>query len=399
MSVNAPKTAPTGPGERRIQLLDILRGVAIFGTLGTNIWIFSEIGTGGSSLLGGGVPGWSAFDETLASVVALLTNGKFLGLLTILFGVGLEIQFQSARRRGLRWPVRYLWRSALLLVEGFVHYVLIFEFDILMGYAVAAIITAFIVGRSEKVLRRAMWIFGGVHLLFFGLLSGVIVLAILLPGADASLTFSDPEATRVYTSGSWMDQVVYRLDNLLVYRLEPVAIIPMNVFLFLFGARLMRSGVFANDENGRRARSRMLRWGLTMGVPLNLLAIAPDGLFFLPVRYLFAPILAMGYIGVVAWLVDRGALNWIWERCAEVGRMALSCYIGQNIIASIVFYGWGIGLTGKVGAPATLLIAVAICAALMLFANLWLKRFSQGPFEAAWRSLSLLPFRGGKGRN
>lgn len=197
MSISVPKTAPTEPGERRIQLLDILRGVAIFGTLGTNIWIFSEIGTGGSSLLGGGVPGWSAFDETLASVVALLTNGKFLGLLTILFGVGHEIQFQSARRRGLRWRVRYLWRSVLLLVEGFVHYVLIFEFDILMGYAVAAIITAFIVGRSEKVLRRAMWIFGGVHLLFFGLLSGVIVLAMLLPGAEVSLTFSDGYAPKL----------------------------------------------------------------------------------------------------------------------------------------------------------------------------------------------------------
>jgi uncharacterized protein len=82
--------------------LDILLRVTIFGALGTNIWIFSEVGTGGSSLLGREVPGWSAFDEALASMVGLLTNGKFLGMLTILFGVGLEIQFRSAKRRGLR---------------------------------------------------------------------------------------------------------------------------------------------------------------------------------------------------------------------------------------------------------------------------------------------------------
>jgi uncharacterized protein len=72
-----------------------------------------------------------------------------------------EIQYQSARRKGLRWPVRYLWRSVLLLVEGFLHYVLVFEFDIQMGYAVAAFIVAFIVGRSEKTVRRTMWVQAG----------------------------------------------------------------------------------------------------------------------------------------------------------------------------------------------------------------------------------------------
>jgi uncharacterized protein len=65
--------------------------------------------------------------------------------------------------------------------------------------------------------------------------------------------------------------------------------------------------------------------------------------------------------------------------------MALSCYVAQNVLASIVFYGWGLGLTGTLG------VGLAICCALMLFANLWLRRFAQGPFEAVWKRLSLLP--------
>jgi uncharacterized protein len=58
------------------------------------------------------------------------TNGKFLALL---FGIGLELQYQSARRRGTPWPGWYLWRAALLFVEGLLHYLLVFEFDVLMS--------------------------------------------------------------------------------------------------------------------------------------------------------------------------------------------------------------------------------------------------------------------------
>jgi uncharacterized protein len=48
----------------------------------------------------------------------------------------------------------------------------------------------------------------------------------------------------------------------------------------------------------------MLRWGIALGLPLNLLYLAPGGLFELPVRYLFTPILPLGYVGLIALLVE-----------------------------------------------------------------------------------------------
>ena len=380
------------PVKQRIQLLDVLRGVAVLGTLGTNIWLFSMVGAAEGDVFGGSW--WASWDDFLLAVTTFFTNGKFLGMLTILFGVGLEIQYQSARRRGLRWPVRYLWRSVLLLFEGFLHYLLVFEFDILMGYAVVAILVAFMVGRSERFIKRAMWISGGAHVFFTGLLSVAVSLFLLFEepnGASAGLF--DEEAARVYTSGSWLEQVSYRLDNFFSYRIEAIAIIPMSVFLFLLGVRLMRSGAFADDENGRRLRRKMLRWGLLVGVPLNLLSFVPGYLFEVPVRYLFAPILSIGYIGLVALVFERGWIEWLSDRLAEVGRMALSCYVLQNVLASVVFYGWGFGLTGRVGSSGTLAILLAIMVLLVAFSHLWLRRFSQGPFEAVWRTLSMLPFR------
>ena len=384
------------PVKQRIQFLDVLRGVAIFGTLGTNIWLFSMVGSESGGLLDVN-PWWSSWDDFLLAATTFFTNGKFLGMLTILFGVGLEIQYQSARRRGLRWPIRYLWRSVLLLFEGFLHYLLVFEFDILMGYAVVAIIVAFMVGRSERFIKRAMWISGGIHVFFAGLLSITISLFLLSEeSAETSVNLFDEEAVRVYTSGSWLEQASYRLNNFFVYRVEAVAIIPMGIFLFLLGVRLMRSGAFANNENGRRLRRKMLKWGLLLGVPLNLLSFAPGYLFEVPVRYLFAPILSVGYIGLVALIFERGWMAWLSDRMAEVGRMALSCYVLQNVLASVVFYGWGFGLTGQVASAGTLAILFAIFTLLLLFSNLWLRRFSQGPFEAVLRTLSLLPSRKSK---
>ena len=379
----------------RIALLDVLRGVAIFGTLGTNIWLLSAVGDPGSStFFGGGLPWWVSLDGFLTTLTLFFTNGKLLGLLTILFGVGAEIQYQSARRRGLPWTVRYLWRSALLFVEGLLHYVLVFEYDILMGYAVAAFVVAFLVGRSEGTIRRAMWISGGLHLLLAGGISLLVGAVLVLdPGSLSNTSVFTDEAARVYTSGSWWDQVLYRLDNVATYRAEPVFIVPMNVFLFLLGVRLMRSGAFAPDENGRRIRRTLLRRGLIIGVPLNLLLFVPGGLFELPVRYLFAPILSLGYIGLVALAAEQAWFRWPGARLAEVGRMALSCYVLQNVLGSTLFYGWGFGLTGGVGAPGTLAIWAGICTALAVFAHLWSRRFAAGPLEGVWKILSSLPFR------
>src|SRR5437868_3992265 len=144
---------------RRIEALDVLRGIAIMGTLGTNIWIFTDPG-GPAGYLESAAHGW-AFETFLR----FLTNGKFLGLLTLMFGIGLELQYRSAIRKGLRWPGRYLWRAALLFAEGTLHYVLVFEFDVLMGYAITAMLVAYLIGRSERAITRWMVAAGAVHIL------------------------------------------------------------------------------------------------------------------------------------------------------------------------------------------------------------------------------------------
>ncbi|MEC0253973.1 DUF418 domain-containing protein [Paenibacillus lautus] len=359
----------------RIRLLDILRGFAILGTLGTNIWIFAHAGdlryitTFDHS-------GWWGADDLLRMVVLFLVNGKLLGLLTIMFGVGLEMKYRQAKRKGKPWPGVYLWAVLFLILEGLLHFILVMEYDILMSYGVTAIIAAFIVKGGDRLIARTMNVIGSVFVIAILALAGLM----LASGAKVSLgSFHDVAV--LYQEGTWLGQVQYRLANFLPLRAEAILVIPTNVFLFLLGVRFMRAGVFAPDKNGKRLRKRLFKLGLYVGVPLNLLIFVPGGAFDLPVRYLFAPLMSMGYIAIIARMIQYAKWEWLWRRLENVGKMSLSCYVLQNIIASAVFYGWGLGLAGKLNSAAIIAVWLLISALQLGMASLWLRGFKLGPME------------------
>ncbi|MEV5913498.1 DUF418 domain-containing protein [Streptomyces chartreusis] len=367
-----PQATPAG---RRLPLLDVLRGVAILGTLMTNVWIFTGPGAEWGALESGMATG------PVESTFGVLANGKFLSLLTILFGVGLAIQYDSAKRRGQPWPGRYRWRALFLFAEGTVHFVLVFAWDVLMGYAVTALLVAWLLTRSERAQRRVMWWAAGIHLAVMGLLTAA--LAATGDGADDGVP---EDVVDLYAHGSYPAQIAFRLENALALRMEPVLTFFLLLFLFLLGVRLFRAGAFGADETGRRLRSRLLAWGIGLGLPLNAAAALAGPDLFLLARYGTAPLLALGYIGLVGAVVDRvrrpGPLM---TGLTSVGRTALSGYVLQNVLCVLISYGIGLGLAERLDGTGpwwVVALWVTVCAVLMAGSTLWLRRFSTGPLES-----------------
>ena len=68
--------------------------------------------------------------------------------------------------------------------------------------------------------------------------------------------------------------------------------------------------------------------------------------------------------------------------------MALTNYLMQTVTCVVIFYGYGFGLVGTVGAAKATLIALAIFATQIVVSNLWLKFFQYGPMEWIWRQLT-----------
>ena len=121
--------------QKRIRLLDIFRGIAILGTLGTNIWIFARLGDLSYIFTFEHNEWWLSLDHFVRILSLSLINGKLLGLLAIMFGIGLELKYQQSLRKGRPWPGVYLWISFFLMIEGFLHFTFVMEYDILMAYA------------------------------------------------------------------------------------------------------------------------------------------------------------------------------------------------------------------------------------------------------------------------
>jgi uncharacterized protein len=68
--------------------------------------------------------------------------------------------------------------------------------------------------------------------------------------------------------------------------------------------------------------------------------------------------------------------------------MAFSNYILQTVICTLLFYGHGFGLYGRVERTGQIVIVFGIWILQLMLSPLWLKFFRFGPIEWAWRSLT-----------
>jgi uncharacterized protein len=85
----------------------------------------------------------------------------------------------------------------------------------------------------------------------------------------------------------------------------------------------------------------------------------------------------------------------LWQKTAPLlkvlaapGRMALTNYLSQTLIALTVFYGIGLNQAGLWSIQKLMLFACAIYLAQTVLSHLWLRHFRFGPAEWVWRTLT-----------
>ena len=375
--------------------LDVLRGMAILGTLATNIWIFTNVE---------GLVGYLTFRHQAADggwwwaqrMLEQLAQGKFLGLLSIMFGIGVAIQQRSAVARDLRWPGTYPWRVLLLFIDGVVNYVLFTEFDVLTGYAVTGLIVAYLL--TMRVSRQwfAVGLAAVIHLLMLATIVTALAASPQMVAGSSEVLSPNP-----YADGSFVELAIFRLTHLAVFRAETILIIPLTVVLFGVGAMLLRAGIL--EPSAWRLRRRLMIVGFGVALPLDLsLGIFGGATGLIVARYGTAPFVSLGILAAVAgFYADGRPLGGVGRLLTPIGKTALSCYVLQNAIAGAICYGWGFGLAARLTpstvVPATVALFVAISVVLMCASRWWLRRFDRGPLELishrAYRRLSTRTMR------
>jgi uncharacterized protein len=304
----------------------------------------------------------------------------------MLFGIGLLLfvgQDDSADRSRL-----YLRRLLLLFLFGVVDStLLLWPGDILIIYALS--------GAAALILHP---------LKPRQLLSAAAVLLLLLSAWAANEATTITPAKTVYTAkmlavegaarlgGYWqsfdyMSFVSWNWTvNALTYRWMADALAFM-----LVGMALHRLGLFGEAAKERTLR-RMVGIGYAVGLALrcvHVLAIwhnqgAPTVLSALidqPGRLA----MTLGHVGLFLLVWRSGAWPALMAGFARMGRMALTLYLGQSLLAATVFFGFGLGLWNQLSWPQLWLVALAMLAIEAGFAWVWFTRFRYGPVEWLWR--------------
>lgn len=396
-------TRPTSTRDRE-PVLDLLRGFAVLGILLVNIEFMR--GSDLYRVLAGDVPVATGSDRLVEALVGWLVAGKFVSSFSLLFGVGAGFLVARALRDGVA-PRRLLARRyALLAVFGLAHMLVLFPGDVLFVYAVTGfVLLAFVEVRPRVALWWGTGLLGGMTVL----LGGIVALGVALSGAvdvaDDPLTagvagmFQDlgARAAAAYTDGGVLDVLGARAIEAGLIQSSQLLLLPWFLALFLVGFALQRQGVVTDLAGHRPLLRRVAFVGIVVGLPLNLpgafvgtLGAAAAGgsaeAGWIDVAaavnsMIGAPILAAGYLATLALVGLRlGA----WWPLAATGRMALSAYLAQSALTTVLFVGFG--RYDTLSATAALGVVVAIWGILLVVCPLWLRVARFGPVEWLWRS-------------
>ncbi len=392
---------PLAPSER-IDNLDVLRGVAVFGIALMNVEYFTSPLLDMSEGIASGERG---FDWLADAFVYVFVQGKFWTLFSLLFGMGFAVMLGRAQAAGRSFAPLYLRRTFGLLLFGLVHALLIWSGDILVSYALTAVVLLLFF-RDTPTQRLWKW---GV-----GIWSAMIGLMLL--GAAAMLARGDaaqgPDAGEgaaivaalrdaeiaAYSAGSYAEATAMRLRYFGHALTMNLALVPLVLGMFLVGAWLVRSGVMARPGEHRRLFVRLGWIGGIGGLALTALSVAinanpatdgtpsADGMLAMALHMAGSPLMSLAYLAIVVLALQRGA-SWL-RTLAPTGRMALTNYLAQSVIGTLVFYAYGLGLWGEVSRAWQVLGVVVVFALQMVVSRWWLARFRLGPLEWLWRAFT-----------
>jgi uncharacterized protein len=98
--------------------------------------------------------------------------------------------------------------------------------------------------------------------------------------------------------------------------------------------------------------------------------------------------ISLAYISAIMLICRSGILTGFRRALGLVGRSALSNYLFQTLVCVFIFYGFGLGLFGKVERWQQILIVVPVWIIQIILTGLWMNRYQFGPAEWLWRSLT-----------
>lgn len=374
------RAGPIAPSDR-IASIDIVRGIALFGVMAMNVATEFRVSIFERFLPDRFDGTW--LDRALYSILMIGIDLKAFALFSLLFGVGLAIQFDhlSANSRRTALLIR---RLAFLMLIGAAHLVLIWNGDILFEYAIAGFVVLPFLFCRLPVLTLA-----GTALLALFFAASFLPEIMPMP-SRAWMTRDVAEATRIYGSGGFAEVLAFRVHELPGFLPLHVFMFPRTAALMLIGAAAWRADLLRAGSRASQSLPLVASIGLLAG---GVLAVSQANGWLhlgwraeLSLERLSTVLLAFGYGATIVWATNKARAQKLLTWAVPIGRMAFTNYLMQSVIFGWVFYGYGLGLFGKLGVSAALAVGIGVYILQIVFSAYWLRHFLYGPVEWLWRS-------------
>ncbi len=397
--------SPINP-EARANILDVLRGFALLGIILANypvlsLYIYQSPETINSMPT-------ASIDKWLKYFHFAFIDGKFYSLFSLLFGIGFSI-ILTKRGEEERSTLKYFYRRIIiLLLIGLVHALLLWDGDILVLYALLGLLLPLFRNASDKTLLILIpalllspLLIDTIRVITDGRVDPALFFRRLayIVSTKSGITDSNYRNWLV-VNDSYSDVLEWNKSGFF-FRWEMLLgtnRLPKVFALFLLGMYLGRKRIYARLPEHRPLLKKVQRYSLLMGLPATIgHAYFQNDQYFVPAPAALLDTLfyALSVVPMSLFYASSFCLLFLrsdWQKklmvFAPVGRMALTNYIGQTIIGTIIFYGYGLGMGATIGATYIWLIALGVYLLQVLFSNLWLRYFLYGPLEWIWRQLT-----------
>lgn len=361
----------------RIHSIDIIRGIAVLGIFLVNWPIIAGIDSRDLS----GV--YEGLDSYIRLIYDMFIQTKFYTIFSFLFGLGFYIFMTRAEAKTDRPKTLFVRRLLILLLFGFLHYVLLWDGDILHTYAIAGFFLFLFYKREPRTIL--IWAIALLSIFQFLILIASISVALM---SKAELGFSLP----VMPLEDWVSQIQNRFhafyaDGIVLN----ITMLPETVGLFLLGLYAGKKDIFRRTKelDTKLKKWQIITFILTLPMWFFMVRYFLSKPFYEPI-YMQAFTMFSGktlfifYIFTLMRLLQKEKWQTLLRPFQYVGRMALTNYISHTIVTLLVF-----GLLFKNDYLAPLWVGPLFCISfytLQIFiSRWWLSHYQYGPLEYIWR--------------
>lgn len=382
---------------------DLARAWALIGIALVNVGLFAWPGMKGGYAAGGLETG---LDQAAFFGVNALFTMKSYTLFSFMFGVGFAYQMVSAEKAGASFAGRYWRRIVGLFFFAAINIVLFFQGDILFVYGVlGSFLFLFRKASAKTLIRWAIWLYVIQVFLLFMFTAFIAMGHAFDPDAmtvemDRMLKMG-AESYLVYSQGSFAETVVARVTewgNGVAFYFLFQGVGAMS--FFLFGLAAVRNDTIAEPRAKfwQTSRRLYLPIGLVISavgawLVLNATSMMDTSMMLgMSFIALGSPFATAGYLGIIAkWsLAADGPIKTFFARG---GTASLTAYLLQNMLFTLIFYGFAMGLYAQLGAASVIGIAILVAIFSVAFTSLWRTVFKRGPLEYVLRGFTYLGAR------